>query len=103
MEGGQGVFPVIGIGGTVGSALGPWMAGKLFAAGVHAYSMLHITVVVLFACLGLFWLVEAREGARRQLGAAAPLEAGGGGFSLLRRSHSARLRAVPTPAPDPLN
>src|SRR5881396_2911011 len=82
LEAGQRLFPVIGIGATVGSALGPWLAGKLFAAGVHAYSMLHITVVVLFACLGLFWLVEAREGARRQRGAAAPLEAGGG-FALI--------------------
>jgi AAA family ATP:ADP antiporter len=70
------------------------MAGKLFAAGVHAYSMLHITVLVLFACLGLFWLVEAREGARRQRGAAAPLEAGGGGFSLIARSPYLRLIAL---------
>ena len=94
LEAGQRLFPVIGIGATVGSALGPWLAGKLFAAGVHAYSMLHITVLVLFACLGLFWLVEAREGARRQRGAAAPLEAGGGGFSLIARSPYLRLIAL---------
>ena len=91
---GQRLFPVIGIGATVGSALGPWIAEKLFAAGVAAYSMLHITALVLVACLGLFWLVETREGATRQRSATAPLEAGGGGFSLIVRSPYLRLIAL---------
>jgi len=93
LDTGQRLFPVIGIGATVGSALGPWIAEKLFEAGVAAYSMLHITVIVLFACLGLFWLVENREGARRQRAAAVPLEAGGG-FALIARSPYLRLIAL---------
>jgi len=94
LETGQRLFPVIGIGATVGSALGPWIAEKLFAAGVAAYSMLHITALVLIACLGLFWLVETREGARRQRSARARLEAGTGGFTLIARSPYLRLIAL---------
>ncbi len=93
LETGQRLFPIIGIGATAGGALGPWMAGKLFAAGMHAYSMLHITALILVACLGLFWLVETREGAKRQRSATARLEAGGG-FALIARSPYLRLIAL---------
>jgi AAA family ATP:ADP antiporter len=94
VETGQRLFPIIGIGATLGSPLGSWVAKRLFDAGVHAYSMLHITALILVACLGLFWLVETREGARRQRSASAPLEAGAGGFALLARSPYLRLIAL---------
>ncbi len=67
---------------------------SLFKAGVSAHSMFHITAVILLVCLGFFWLVEKREGAKRQRTEGAKLEAGPGGFALLARSPYLRLIAL---------
>jgi AAA family ATP:ADP antiporter len=93
---GQRLFPVIGIGATLGSPVGSWMAAQLFRAGVSAYNMLQITAVILVISMGLFALVERREGVRRARGGAptSRLEAGSGGFVLIGRSHYLRLIAL---------
>jgi AAA family ATP:ADP antiporter len=94
---GERLFPIIGIGATLGSPVGAWIAGRLFKMGISAYSMLHITAVILAVSIGLFWLVEKREGARRQRTAQTAhqrLDAGPGGFALLFRSPYLRLFAL---------
>jgi AAA family ATP:ADP antiporter len=89
---GQRLFPVIAIGSTAGSLIGTLAAEWLFRSGVRAYSMLHITAVMLVISMGLYWLVERREGARRlSARAAAPLESGPNGFALLATSPYLRL------------
>ena len=90
-EVGERLFPIIGIGAAVGSLLGSGLAGQLFSAGVGAYSMLHITAVILLISMGIYWLVERREGQRRQHGSVAKLKAGDGGFGLLVKSPYLRL------------
>jgi AAA family ATP:ADP antiporter len=96
LEVGQRLFPVIGIGATLGSPVGSWVAAKLFRAGISAYSMLHITAMILLVSMGLFVAVELREGRRRQRpgAAASKLETGPGGFALIARSPYLRLIAV---------
>ena len=93
-ETGERLFPIIGIGATLGSPLGSWVAERLFKIGVPAYSMLHVTAVILSVSMGLFWIVERREGARRQKGSSPKLDAGPGGFQLLFRSRYLRLIAL---------
>ncbi|HEX9203545.1 MAG TPA: Npt1/Npt2 family nucleotide transporter, partial [Vicinamibacteria bacterium] len=94
LQTGQRLFPIIGVGATLGSPVGAWLTKSLFKAGVSAHSMFHITAVILLVCLGFFWLVEKREGAKRQRTEGAKLEAGPGGFALLARSPYLRLIAL---------
>jgi AAA family ATP:ADP antiporter len=83
-ETGERLFPVIGIGATLGSPLGSGLAERLFTMGVGAYTMLHITALILLISMGLYWLVERRVGASRQQGGStAKLKAREGGFKLL--------------------
>ncbi len=83
-EAGERLFPVIGIGATLGSPLGSGLAERLFMMGVGAYTMLHITAVILLISMGLYWLVERRSGSSRRQGSpTAKLRAGEGGFRLL--------------------
>jgi AAA family ATP:ADP antiporter len=83
-ETGERLFPVIGIGATLGSPLGSGLAERLFSMGVGAYTMLHITAVILLLSMGLYWLVERRVGSSRQQGgSSAKLKAREGGFKLL--------------------
>jgi AAA family ATP:ADP antiporter len=83
-ETGQRLFPVIGIGATLGSPLGSGLAERLFTMGVGAYTMLHITAVILLISMALYWLVERRVGtSRQQGGSTAKLKAREGGFKLL--------------------
>ncbi len=89
---GKRLFPVIAIGATLGAPFGAKLSAWLFDVGVGAYSMLHITAVLLVACLALFWVIEAREGTRRRRAAAVgKLAAGPNGFVLLARSPYLRL------------
>jgi AAA family ATP:ADP antiporter len=91
-ETGKRLFPVIGIGATLGSPLGSALASGLFIHGVGAYEMLQVTAAILLVCLGLFWAVERREGARRRGNTAgARLAAGANGFTLIARSPYLRL------------
>jgi AAA family ATP:ADP antiporter len=90
-ETGKRLFPIVAIGATLGAPFGSKLAAWLFGAGVGAYSLLHVTAVVLVLCLALFWAVEAREGARRRATAPGRLAAGANGFLLLARSPYLRL------------
>jgi ATP:ADP antiporter, AAA family len=89
---GDRLFPIIGIGATLGSPFGTAAAAWLFANGVGAYTILQITVVVLFVSIGLYWLVERREGRRRRRSSTGEkLKGGPGGFALLASSPYLRL------------
>lgn len=81
---GERLFPIIGIGATLGSPIGSGLAERLFSVGIGAYTMLHITAVILLLSMVLYWLVERRTGASRREGSqTAKLKAGEGGFKLL--------------------
>jgi AAA family ATP:ADP antiporter len=91
-QAGDRLFPIIGIGATLGSPFGTAAAAWLFSNGVDAYTILQITVVVLFLSIGIYWLVERREGQqRRRPGAGEKLKEGPGGFALLAASPYLRL------------
>ena len=91
-EVGERLFPVIGIGATLGSPFGTAAAAWLFHNKVGAYTILQITAVVLFLSLGIYWLVERREGQRRRRpGTGEKLKEGPGGFALLAESPYLRL------------
>lgn len=92
---GERLFPIIGIGATLGSPVGSALAAWLFSDGVGAYSMLQITVAVLFLSIGIYWLVERREGQRRRRSSGGEkLHAGPGGFALLARNPYLQLVCV---------
>ena len=94
-EVGERLFPVIGIGATLGSPFGTAAAAWLFHNKVGAYTILQITAVVLFLSLGVYWMVERREGRRRRRpGDGEKLKAGAGGFALLARSPYLRLVCI---------
>jgi len=94
-EVGERLFPVIGIGATLGSPFGTAAAAWLFHNKVGAYTILQITAVVLFLSLGIYWMVERREGQRRRrIGDGEKLKAGAGGFALLARSPYLRLICI---------
>jgi AAA family ATP:ADP antiporter len=94
-EVGERLFPVIGIGATLGSPFGTAAAAWLFHNKVGAYTILQITAVVLFLSLGIYWMVERREGQRRRRpGDGEKLKAGAGGFALLARSPYLRLICI---------
>ena len=79
---GERLFPVIGIGATLGSPLGAAFAERLFKRGVDPYSLLQLAVVCLATSMALYWLVELREGHHRK-SPAARLDHGRNGFALL--------------------
>lgn len=86
-ETGSRLFPIIGIGATLGSPLGSGLAERLFSMGVGAYTMLHITALILLVSMGLYWLIERRmKSARQRGGQTAKLKSGVGGFALLARN-----------------
>ena len=94
-ETGERLFPVIAIGATLGSPFGSGLAERLFTMGVGAYTMLHITAVILLFSMGLYWLVERRLGSsRQQAGSTAKLKAREGGFKLLAGSPYLKLICV---------
>ena len=94
-ETGERLFPLIGIGATLGSPFGSGLAERLFTMGVGAYTMLHITAVILLVSMGLYWLVERRLGSsRQQVAATAKLKGREGGFKLLAGHRYLRLICV---------
>jgi AAA family ATP:ADP antiporter len=90
-ETGQRLFPVIGIGMTLGAPLGAALAERLFKLGVSAYTMLHVTAAMLAVSLALYAMVEAREAQQRKRAAPPRLQSGPGGFALLAQSRYLRL------------
>jgi AAA family ATP:ADP antiporter len=87
---GKRLFPVIGIGMTLGSPVGSQLAASLFDAGVAAYTMLHVTAAMLVVSMLLYRMVEAREERKRALPQGS-LRAGANGFMLLAQSKYLRL------------
>ena len=79
---GERLFPVIGIGMTLGSPLGAAFAEAMFRRGADPYNLLQLAVGCLVVSMVLYWLVERREGTRRTR-SAAPLAGGRNGFALL--------------------
>jgi AAA family ATP:ADP antiporter len=79
------LFPVIGIGATLGSPLGAAFAERLFARGANPFTLLHVAAGCLGISMLLYWLVERREGTRRTH-RTAPLMAGDNGFTLLAKN-----------------
>jgi len=82
---GERLFPVIGIGATLGSPLGAGFAEQLFKRGANPFNLLQVAAICLGISMVLYWLVEQREGHRR----AHPgtrLERGQNGFALLLNS-----------------
>jgi AAA family ATP:ADP antiporter len=79
------LFPIIGIGATIGSPVGAAFAGLLTAREVGFYTQLHVAAACIGISMLLYWLVERREGARRTR-RREPLPAGANGFSLLAKS-----------------
>ena len=58
-EQGKRIFPVIGIGSSVGAVAGAWIAGALVKLG--PFRLMLIAAALLIACLGLTYLVHRRE------------------------------------------
>ena len=82
---GERLFPLIGIGATLGSPLGAGLAERLFKRGVDPFTLLQLAVFCLVLSMLLYWLVEQREGHHRsQRG--ERLERGKNGFALLLNS-----------------
>jgi AAA family ATP:ADP antiporter len=82
---GERLFPVVGIGMTLGSPFGAAFAERLFKAGVNPYALLQVAVVCLAVSMGLYWGIERRAGGGR-IQTAAPLRESGNGFALLAKS-----------------
>jgi AAA family ATP:ADP antiporter len=85
-EQGKRLFPIIGIGSSVGAVAGAWMADGLLFLG--PFRLMLVAAGILVLCLGLTWIANRREaGSARgaQKGdESAPL-AGADGFSLVLR------------------
>jgi AAA family ATP:ADP antiporter len=84
------LFPIIGIGMTLGSPLGAAFAENLFARGADPFNLLHVAAGFLGLSMLLYWLVERRERGRRTQ-RSAPLIAGDNGFVLLAKSPYLRM------------
>jgi AAA family ATP:ADP antiporter len=85
-EQGKRLFPLIGIGSSVGAVAGAWIADALFFLG--PFRLMLLSALLLLATLGLTFLVHRRERERAvQRGALVPDSAlsGAGGFSLVLR------------------
>jgi AAA family ATP:ADP antiporter len=82
---GERLFPIVGIGMTLGSPFGAAFAERLFAAGANPYALLQVAVVCLAVSMALYWIVERRAGSRRAQ-SVAPLRPSGNGFSLIAKS-----------------
>ncbi len=82
---GERLFPIIGIGATLGSPVGAWFAGELFKRGANPFSLLQVAVAFLSVSMLLYWLIDRREGRRRSQ-PGARLDRGQHGFALLLNS-----------------
>ena len=86
-EAGQRLFPVIGIGMTLGAILGPKLAGVFSQAEVWIYHLLQFTAISLVLSMALYWWIERREREMvRQQTPPLQLKSGSGGFRLLLKN-----------------
>ncbi|HKT80670.1 MAG TPA: hypothetical protein VJP86_10660 [Vicinamibacterales bacterium] len=79
---GERLFPVIGIGATLGSPLGAKFAETLFNRGADPFNLLQVAAVCLGISIVLYWLVELR-GKRHRTQVSAPIGGTQSGFALL--------------------
>jgi AAA family ATP:ADP antiporter len=83
-EQGKRLFPIIGIGSSVGAVAGAWMADALLFLG--PFRLMLVSAGILVLCLGLTWITHRREAHRRSgsrsVAETAPL-GGANGFSLV--------------------
>jgi AAA family ATP:ADP antiporter len=95
-DAGERLFPIIAIGATLGSPLGSWIGGRLFASGLPAGRILQVPAAMLLLQLALYFVINRREAARRPEEAVKARERlpGGGGFGLVFSSGYLRLIAV---------
>jgi ATP:ADP antiporter, AAA family len=94
-EAGKRLFPVIGIGMTAGAPVGAFLAGHLFATGIHPQAMLHISTALLLVSLGCYAFVDRkadRKGGEKK--ESKPALAPGNGFALVLRSRYISLIAL---------
>lgn len=96
-EAGKRLFPIIGVGASLGAWAGSVFAEQLFEK-LRIVGMMPLAAVGLLACLGLTWLVNRRFGAQaaRQRSEDKSKEPLGkeGGFELVLKNRYLRLIAV---------
>jgi AAA family ATP:ADP antiporter len=80
---GKRLFPILGVGSSVGAVAGSWFAKRLVALG--PYPMMLVSAGLLVVCLLISWHVNGRESRTPREREAAPEEPIGktGGFQLL--------------------
>ena len=97
-EEGDRLFPIIGIGATLGAVIGSGVTGRLFALGVETPMMLQIaSLLLLLHGISLFLLsgqAEAREAAGNDVQSADQGLGGDGGFKLVLTRPYLRLIAI---------
>jgi ATP:ADP antiporter, AAA family len=94
-EQGKRLFPIVGLGSSLGAWLGSMFAGDAIRA-VGPYPLMLLAGMVLLICVGLAALVDRRQVARAPREAAAalrPLDKVGG-FALIRQQRYLRLIAL---------
>ena len=93
-EQGKRLFPIIGIGSSVGAVVGSWVADALLFLG--PFGLMLVSAGILLGCLGLTFVIHKREAARAERvhdEDKAPLE-GANGFSLVLRDRYLLLFAA---------
>lgn len=92
---GERLFPLVGVGATVGSVVGSKLAGWLFGSvGLSAYAILQVSAGVLLVNLGLYAVIERRTKAHAGRTAPAADRAGVNGFALVLKSRYLKLIAL---------
>jgi AAA family ATP:ADP antiporter len=91
-EQGKRLFPIVGVGASLGAWVGSLAAGGLFAV-LSPYQLMIIAAVVLGGCIALTYAVHVREGARSTRKATEPLDRKGG-FQLVLKTRYLLLIAL---------
>jgi AAA family ATP:ADP antiporter len=96
-ERGQRLFPLIGIGASLGAWVGARLASRLMAAQAAPHQLLLIAAIGLIACIGLTHCANHRERARRKPATDGRTDeplGSEGGFRLIATSRYLRLIAL---------
>ena len=92
-EAGNRLFPIIGVGMTVGSPVGAGIAERMFSAQLSPHLMLYLAAALLLATAGLYAASNKTGSVSRQKADEAPI-GGRGAFSLVFSSRYIGLIAV---------
>ena len=92
-EAGNRLFPIIGVGMTVGSPVGAGIAERMFSAQLSPHLMLYLAAALLLATAGLYAASNRTGSVSRQKAGEAPI-GGRGAFSLVFSSRYISLIAV---------